>query len=387
MNHEAKINEILGRGVVNIIPNQSKLVKLLMAEKRLNIYLGIDPTATRLHIGHAVPLRKLQAFAELGHNIAFLIGDFTALIGDTSDKDKERPMLTYDQIKDNFATYKKQAEKILDYDKIKVVFNSEWLNKLNFPEIVKLCQHFSVGDFVGRTLIKNRLEGGKRVALHEMLYPVMQGYDSYHLNTDIQIGAADQTFNMQAGRTLQKDMRKKESFVLVTDYLEGTDGKKMSKTEGNAIWLEDDPVSMYGKVMSLNDELIEQYFILATNLELDEVKKTVSMSSINPMKAKKKLAHTIVSQLHSSNKADEAQEYFIKTFQDKSPEYDNEVKFVDTLLELVATNVGSKTQAKRLIADSAVKVNENVVNNPTYGLEGGEKVKIGKKTFVKVGYK
>lgn len=213
-----KIEELLERGVANIIPGREALEKALRSEKKLNVYLGIDPTATRIHLGHAVPLRQLQAFAELGHNVTFLIGDFTALIGDTSDKDSERPVLTAEQIEENFQTYKSQAEKILDFSKVHVRHNSEWLKKLNFEEIVKLCQQFSVGDFISRELIRKRLDSGKRVALHEVLYPVMQGYDSYFMDTDIQLGGTDQTFNMQAGRTLQKNLREKESFVMANVF-------------------------------------------------------------------------------------------------------------------------------------------------------------------------
>ncbi|KKT67855.1 MAG: Tyrosine-tRNA ligase [Candidatus Curtissbacteria bacterium GW2011_GWC1_44_33] len=215
------IEELLTRGVVNIIPNKDKLKKLLLSGKKLNVYLGIDPTATKIHIGNAVPLRKLQAFVELGHNVTFLIGDFTALIGDTSDKESERPTLTSEQIQENFKTYQEQASKILDFTKVKARFNSEWLKKLDFKEVIKLCQRFSFGDFASRELIKKRLQAGKWVGLHEALYPAMQGYDSYFMDTDVQIGGADQTFNMQAGRVLQKQLRNKESFVLVTGYLGG----------------------------------------------------------------------------------------------------------------------------------------------------------------------
>ena len=200
------IETTLTRGVTNIIPEEKGLAKLLSSDKKLNVYLGIDPTATKIHIGHAVALRKLQEFVELGHNVTFLIGDFTALIGDTSDKNSERPILTSKEIEENFKSYKKQAKKILDFSKVTLRHNSEWLKKLTFTNIVELAQNFSVGDFVGRELIRKRLDEGTRVRLDEMLYPVMQGYDSYLLDTDIQIGGADQTFNMQAGRTQQKNL-------------------------------------------------------------------------------------------------------------------------------------------------------------------------------------
>src|SRR3989344_7004202 len=268
-----KIDEVLTRSVTNIIPSKKELEKLLRSGKKLNIYLGIDPTATKIHIGNSVPLRKLQSFVELGHTITFLIGDFTALIGDTSDKESERPILPYEKIKENFKTYKKQASKLVDFSKVKVEYNGTWLKKLTFTEVVKLCQIFSLNNFISRELIKKRLDEGKSIRLDEVLYPVMQGYDSYRMDTDIQIGGADQTFNMQAGRIVQKKLKDKESFVLVTGYLEGTDGRKMSKSWGNAIWLEDEPNEMFGKVMSIKDDLILNYFILATNTSPEEITK------------------------------------------------------------------------------------------------------------------
>ena len=378
------VNDLVTRGVVNTIPSKSALAKVLQGKKKLNVYLGIDPTATKIHVGHAVPLRKLQTFVELGHNVTFLIGDFTALIGDTSDKDTERPVLTYDEIQENFKTYKKQAEKILDFSKVKVVHNSEWLKKLTFTDVVKLCQEFSVGEFVGRTLIRKRLDEGKRVGLHETLYPVMQGYDSYHLKTDIQIGGADQTFNMQAGRNLIKSKEKRESFVLVTDYLEGTDGRKMSKSWGNAIWLDNSPNDMFGKVMSVHDNLIEQYFTLATSLSLNEVKEKVAIAKTDPLAAKIELAKQLVTELHSAEDAEKAHKHFEKTFQEKDPEYKTKTAFKETLLDIVSDHVNSNSQAKRLIMDGAVKINENTIKNPKEKMKGGEKVKIGKKTFVTV---
>lgn len=398
-------DELLSRGVENIIPGNKPLKELLesnlpaQAGNKLNIYLGIDPTATRIHIGHAVPLRKLQAFAELGHNVYFLIGDFTALIGDTSDKDAERPILTTVEIKKNFETYKKQAEKILDFSKVKVVHNSDWLKKLTFTDIIKLCQNFSAGDFVGRELIKKRLTDGKKVGLHELLYPVMQGYDSYHLDTDIQIGGTDQTFNMQAGRTLLWDLKKKESYVLAMGFLEGTDGRKMSKSWGNAIWLDDEPRDMYGKVMSLRDELIGEYFMLATSLPLEQVKKIElelkkslsAQAGINPMGLKKKLAYQIVSELHSTKDAIEAQSYFEGTFQRGELIDIPEIKlpFAKILLVDLLTQTKlatSKSVAKRLLSSKAVEIDDKEVTDPktSINLTKGIIIKVGKKKSAKI---
>lgn len=386
-----KIEELLTRGVANIISNKEDLAKALRSDKKLNIYLGIDPTSTKIHLGHAVALRKLQAFANLGHHVTFLIGDFTALIGDTSDKDTERPVLTSEQIHENFQTYKKQAEKIVDFSQVKVVHNSDWLKKLSFEDIIKLCQHFSVGDFVGRELIRKRLSENKRVGLHEFLYPVMQGYDSYHLDTDIQIGGTDQTFNMQAGRHLQKDLRKKESFVMTNVILEGTDGRKMSKSWGNGIWLDDNATDMYAKVMAIKDELIVQYYTLATNSSLEqitEVKKALKHGG-HPMKIKKELAHVIVTELHNKHDAEKAAENFENTVQkDELPKDIPTMKISGaTVVEaLIETNLAtSKSEAKRLIDQGGVEVNGVKVTDIAAELSETEAlIQVGKRKFVNI---
>lgn len=391
-----KIEDVLYRGVANIIPGKEELKKALSSDKKLNIYLGIDPTATRIHLGHAVVLRKLQAFSDLGHNVTFLIGDFTSLIGDTSDKDTERPVLTSREIEDNFKTYKDQAEKIIDFSKVQIKYNSEWLKKLTFADIISIAQHFSVGDFVGRELIRRRLDENKRVGLHEFLYPVMQGYDSYFMDTDIQIGGTDQTFNMQAGRTLQKDLRQKESFVMTTVLLEGTDGRKMSKSWGNAIWLADTPEDMYAKVMAITDDLIPQYFLLATNSTLekvDEIKKELA-SGTHPMEIKKELAQLIVTELHSEALARQASNYFKKTVQEKeAPEEIEEVKLSaddeeylseDLLIELNLAN--SKSDAKRLAQQGGVVLNDEKILDfkQLKKIKDGMILRVGKRKIVKL---
>ncbi|MFH1833216.1 MAG: tyrosine--tRNA ligase [Candidatus Levyibacteriota bacterium] len=387
-----KIEELLTRGIANIIPSKKELEKLLRSKKTLNVYLGIDPTMTEIHLGHAVPLRKLQMLADLGANVTFLIGDFTALIGDTSDKDSERPVLTSEQIEKNFKDYKKQAEKILDFSKVKIKFNSEWLKELSFTEIVKFCQHFSVGDFVSRELIKKRLNEGKRVGLHELLYPVMQGYDSYFLDSDIQIGGTDQTFNMQAGRTLQKDLRDKESFIIATQFLMGTDGRKMSKTWGNAIWLDDKPSDMYAKIMAIRDDLIIEYFTLATNIPLSQIENLKEEVKSNPLKAKKKLANEIVKELHGQNETDIAAQNFEKTVQKKeTPSEMTIFSLSKTFVSgasisdvLVRTELSlSKSEAKRLIEQRGVSVDNQVISNPNTPFKG-EFIKVGKRKFVKI---
>ncbi len=390
-----KISEILTRGVANVIPNKEALEKVLRTDKKLNVYLGIDPTATKIHLGHAVSLRKLQKFADLGHHVTFLIGDFTALIGDTSDKDTERPMLTAEEIKENFQTYKEQAQKVLDFSKIEVRFNSEWLSKLTFTEIVKLTQSFSFGDFASRELIRKRLMEGKKVGLYEGLYPVMQGYDSYHLDTDVQIGGTDQTFNMQAGRTLQKDLRNKESFVITTEFLTGTDGRKMSKSWGNAIWLNDDSSNMYGKIMSIKDDLIVEYFTLATAIPMEEVEKVKQEleSGTNPIELKKRLAYEIVRELNSQDEAAEAQRSFEQTVQkgelpENIPTFEMDKNDSIEISEfLVKAGLStSKSEAKRLVEQGGVQFNSETITNPGHVIipEDSAVVKAGKRNYVRI---
>ncbi|KKT36329.1 MAG: Tyrosine-tRNA ligase [Candidatus Gottesmanbacteria bacterium GW2011_GWB1_44_11c] len=388
------VEELLTRGIENIIPNKEKLRELLAGGKKLNIYLGIDPTATTIHLGHAVPLRKLQKFAELGHHVTFLIGDFTALIGDTSDKDSERPQLTSKQIEQNFQTYKSQAEKLLDFSKITVRHNSEWLSKLSYAKIIEIMQHFSAGDFFNRELIRKRLSESKHVGLHEIMYPVMQGYDSYFMDTDIQLGGTDQTFNMQAGRILQKDLRNKESFIIANGFLTGTDGRKMSKTWNNAIWLTDKPNDMFGKIMSIQDTLLEEYFLLATNVpigKIEEVKKRLSDGE-NPMVLKKELARTIVKELHGEEQANEAQQSFEATFQkQKEPSKDMVTIFhtdkdtVDIVSVLVESGLcKSHSEARRLIVQKGIDEESICMDNTIVKVENDRIYKIGKKRFLKI---
>ena len=388
------IEELLTRGVENIIPGKEKLREVLAMGKKLNIYLGIDPTATNIHIGHAVPLRKLNAFALAGHNVTFLIGDFTALIGDTSDKDTERPVLTNEQIEANFQTYKKQAEKVLDFSKVKVRFNSEWLKDLKFADIVKLTQHFSAGDFVSRELIKNRLNAGKKVGLHELLYPVMQGYDSYFMDTDIQLGGTDQTFNMQAGRVLQKDLRNKESFIIANGFLEGTDGRKMSKSWGNAIWLTDEPNDMFGKVMSLRDELIINYLTLATSTTLGEIETLHARLTAgeNPMVIKKILARQVVTELHSAAAANQAQTQFEELHQQKNTA-NVDLPIISlfsgaTILDALTGDPfnQSTTEMKRSINAGSVDINDQTITREMTKtlLKNNDIIKFGTKKIAKV---
>lgn len=394
------IDSFLTRGVENIIPGRPELEKLLYSGKKLNVYLGIDPTATRIHLGHAFPLRKLQLLADLGHKVTFLIGDFTAKVGDTSDKEAERPILKDEQIEENFQTYKRQAEKFLDFSKIELHHNSEWLSKLNFGEVLKLAQNFSLNDFISRELIKKRLTEGKRVSLPEVLYPIMQGFDSLILETDIQLGGTDQTFNMQAGRTLLKNLKGKESFVVANGFLPGTDGRKMSKSWGNAIWIEDTPEEIYGKIMSIADEVILTYFLMGTNAEqevIDEAKSRLEKGE-NPMNLKKELAKIIVKELHGEEAVTLAEEHFRKTVVEKVAGEDTPVIKVDFAVPLLGPEaslaayamanglVTSNTEFKTLLKEGAIYLNEKRLDGEAeLELNQGENVvRIGKRKYLKL---
>lgn len=391
-----KIEELLTRGVANIIPGKEKLKSALESGQKLNVYLGIDPTMTKIHIGHAVPLRKLQQFADLGHNVTFLIGDFTTLVGDTSDKESERPILTAEEIEQNFQSYKQQAEKFLDFSKVKVVHNSDWLKKLTFAEIIKITQEFSVNDFISRELIHKRLNEGKHVRLDEVLYPIMQGYDSYTMDTDVQLGGTDQTFNMQAGRTLQKNLRNKESFVITNVFLPGTDGRKMSKSWGNAIWIEDTKEDMFAKTMAIDDSLIAEYFMLATNLpvtELKEITDKLTDNKMHPMDAKKLLAKLIITELYSAQDAEKAKEHFEKTVQQKelpSEIVEALINNQDNLkaedLVLQTKLVISRSEAKRLIEQGGVELDGKKISDPnsTVAIKNGMIMKIGKRRITRL---
>jgi len=390
------IESFLTRGVENIIPNKGEILKMLNSGRVLNVYLGIDPTATKIHLGHAFPLRKLQILAELGHHVTFLIGDGTALVGDTSDKDSERPMLSREQIEENFRNYKRQAKIFLDFSKVEIHYNSEWLHKLDFVGILKLARHFSLNDFISRELIKKRLSEGRSVSLPEVLYPIMQGYDSMAMDTDIQIGGTDQTFNMQAGRTLMKDLNGKESCIVANGFLPGTDGRKMSKTWGNAIWLEDSPEEIFGKVMSIKDEVIMTYFLMGTNVDqnvIDDAKKRLEGGE-NPMNIKRELARVIVKELSGKGEVDAAEEFFQKTVVEKkvdenAPEvkWDKDIVTVEDLIKMMVEIglVASNGEAKRLIEQGGVYLNEVRVEKKTASLpvDNGV-VRIGKRKYLKI---
>src|SRR3989344_5225557 len=306
--NQQKIDEILTRGVYEVI-DKGNLEKKLKSGKPLRIKLGIDPTSTDIHIGRAIPLLKLRDFQKLGHKIVLIIGDFTGVIGDTSDKDGERPMLDEKVIKQNMKTYSRQAEKIIDIKKCEVRYNSQWLRKLDYHEIGRQADNFSLNEFISRENIKKRLDLGKRISLRELMYPLMQGYDSVAVKANVEIGGTDQRFNLLAGRELQRYYKQEPQDIITNPLIEGLDGRKMSSSWQNTINLFDSPGEMFGKVMSLRDEFIIKYFILVTRVGVDKIKQYEAdlAGGKNPRDYKVKLAKEIVKMYHGEKEAEKAE--------------------------------------------------------------------------------
>ncbi len=392
---EKLVDQVLDRGVVEILPSKKEFKKLLLSGKKIRLYLGVDPTGFELHLGHSLALRKLQQFADLGHEVILLLGTFTGMIGDPTGKDQTRTPLTFEQIQKNMADYQHQASTILDFSRVKIKYNHTWLAKLTFEEIIKLAGNFTVQQMIERDMFQRRLKENKPIHLHEFFYPLMQGYDSVAMDVDLEIGGTDQTFNMLAGRTLMKKIRNKDKFVLTIPLLLGLDGRKMSKTYNNYISLTDNPQDVYGKTMRLQDELIIDWFKLLTDLpmeEIDEMEKKIKKGQLNPMEAKKRLAFILTSWLHNEKEAREAQLYFEDVYQKKQlPQTIKEVTFKKgkypllALLKQLPTSLSSR-KLKQLILQGGVKLNQKVVNNPTKTIElkKGEKitVQIGKHLFL-----
>jgi tyrosyl-tRNA synthetase len=393
--YEPTIEDVLTRGVEQVIVRQTVEEKMKNGDT-LKIYLGFDPTSSRIHLGNAVPLRKLRDLMLLGHDVIFLVGNFTALIGDTSDKESMRKAMTLEEIEENLTTYKDQASKILDFSKVKMMYNGDWLSKLDFEAVVKLAQQFTVQQMIERDMYQKRLEGGKPIGLHEFLYPLMQGYDSVHMNVDMEIGGNDQTFNMLAGRTLQRTYNQKEKHVLTTSLLEGTDGRKMSKAYGNGIDLTDDPKDMFGKIMSMSDELIIKYFTLCTDIpmrEIGEYEKAMEGGE-NPRNFKVLLAKEIVSMYHNDKVADAAATDFDEVFSKGGRPAKIELrkiemgKFKLTALLEELDMVESRGDGKRMIEQGGVRINDEKVEDKDgiVDLQVGERllVQVGKRKWMEV---
>lgn len=389
---ELKIKEILERGVEDMFVKES-LEADLRSGKVLRVKLGFDPTSPHVHIGRAIVLRKLKAFQELGHQVVFIVGDFTALIGDASDKLEKRPMLTEEQVKKNLQTYKDQIGKIIDLSKAEFHHNAEWLSKLTFKEVAELAETFTVQQMTARRNFKERIENGSDISLREFLYPLMQGYDSVMVKADVELGGFDQLFNLKAGRIIQKHFGMKEQNCMVTQMLEGTDGRKMSSSWGNVIALTDSAQDMYGKLMSVHDDLIVKYLLLTTELSREEVAELGQKMAEgeNPRNIKMRLAREVVSLYHSTQAAEDAEKNFIDAFQKGGIPADVQEASAskDELLKDVLLRekvVASSTEWRRLVGEGAVKKGEQLetVTDAFEVVADNQVYKIGKKRFLKV---
>ena len=372
--------EILKRGVEEIIP-ENGLEKKLTKNKPLIIKAGFDPTAPDLHLGHTVLINKLKQFQDLGHKVVFLIGDFTGMIGDPSGVSETRPILTVEQLKKNSKTYQEQIFKILDKKKTKIEFNSSWFKKMTSSELINLSSKMTVARMLERDDFSKRYKGNKPISIHEFIYPLVQGYDSFELKADVELGGTDQKFNLLVGRDIQKSFGMEEQIIMTLPILEGTDGvKKMSKSLKNYIGLQENPNDMFGKIMSISDELMWRYFDLLsfkTSAEIKEIKKKIAQG-LNPMEAKKMLSVEIVTRFHGKEKAILAEKEFTNRFSRGNDP--TEIKLMKlsmksssiSIIDLLSSEelgdkrlCKSKSEARRMISQGAVKIDGNKVTDET----------------------
>ncbi len=390
--------DIISKNVVEILPESSlekKIKKSIDNNIPLNIKLGCDPSRPDLHIGHSVVLNKLKDFQDLGHNIILVIGDFTAMIGDPTGRNKTRPQISLKDTHDNAQTYIKQVSKILNIEKTRVVYNSKWLNEISFTKIIELCSKFTVAQFLEREDFSNRYKGGKPISLHEFMYPLAQAYDSVYLRADIEIGGTDQKFNLLLGRQLQKEYNMSQQVTLTMPLLEGTDGvDKMSKSYNNYIAFNDSPNDMYGKILSIPDNLLLKYYLLVANIstqEIEDYKLLLKMDKISYRDLKRKLARDIIKIYYNEKFASQAEINFDKIFikkdvPDDIPFY--KMSMSEKIVDVIHNSnlVNSKSEIKRLIKQGAVKINEETVSDIQLTIDSTKEVvvKIGKRKFLKI---
>ena len=392
---------LLLKGMEEVISEGELRAKLEKSERTgepLIVKLGLDPTAPDIHLGHSVVLRKAKQFQDLGHQIIIIIGDFTGMIGDPTGKSKTRKQLTREDVLINAETYRKQIFKILDPDFTEVRFNSEWLECMSFKEVIELMAKQTVSRILERDDFKNRFKNNQSIGVHEFMYPLMQGMDSVVINADVELGGTDQTFNILMGRTLQKEYNKEKQVAMFVPILEGTDGKeKMSKSLGNYIGVNEKPKEIFGKVMSIPDELIVRYFELVTDVHPDEIdimKKEMEEGTVNPRDLKLNLGEIVVSLYHGSDAGKRAREEFISIFSNKGlPKDIEEVecpegdcvcnKLLKIIIEMKFAN--TNREARRLISQGSVKINgEKFVEDECFELKAGDVIQVGKKRFVKI---
>jgi len=392
------IDEVLNRGVENIYPNREFLEKTLTSGKRLRIYCGFDPSAPSLHIGNAIQLNKMAQFQNLGHEIIFLVGDFTGMIGDPTDKTATRKKLTREEVLANAKNYKKQASAYLKFtgeNPAKIMRNSKWLDKLNFRDLIEVSSHFTVQQMLVRDMFQERIKQEKPIHLHEFLYPLAQGYDSVVMDVDMEIGGNDQTFNMLCGRDLMKSLKGKEKIVLTTKLLVDPTGKKMGKSEGNIVNLDENPNDMYGQIMSWPDGVMAGAFELCTTLpaeETDKIKEALKNPVTNPRDLKMRLAFEITAINHNKKKAKEAQKHFVNTVQKKEVAVEDikEIGAIrdERLIGILANNgiATSMSDARRLIEQGGIKINgeiEKDINRIISPTEEGVLIQ-GRRKYLKI---
>ncbi len=386
-------------GVADLIREEELLKKIersIKENKPLTIKLGLDPTAPDIHLGHTVPLRKLKLFQDFGHQVVIIIGGFTARIGDPSGKSVTRPPLTKEQVAENAATYKEQIFKILDKDKTIIRDNSEWLEEMNFADVLRLASRYTVARMMERDDFNKRFKEGRAIGIHEFMYPLMQGYDSVAIKADVEFGGTDQTFNVLMGRTLQAEEGQEPQVVITMPLLEGLDGvQKMSKSLGNYIGISEAPKEMYGKSMSIPDELMMRYFMLVTDMTIEEqeaLKAKLESGEAHPRDVKMQLARTIVRLYHGEEAALEAEEEFKRVFQQHAlpidiPEYEMATPEGPVFVPQFCTDAGltaSNGEARRSIKAGAFKINGEKYTEENITLEDGMIVQVGKRKFVKV---
>lgn len=382
---EKQIDILLSRGVESVYPNLPECKRALLSGKKLTVYIGIDPTGPTLHLGHGLQLLKLKEFIDLGHKGVLLIGDSTSAVGDPSGKISSRQKLDKVKIKENYKNYRSQIKNFLDLKKVKVVYNSKWFSKMSADDFLDLASEFTVGQMMERDMFQERLKKTEPIYLNELLYPLMQGYDSVMLDADVEIGGNDQTFNMLTGRTMQK-RRGKEKFVIALKLLVDPTGKKMGKTEGNMIALDDKPAEIYGKVMSWPDSMIASSFEICTNLESEVINNYLKLP---PKEAKMALARSIIALYKGVKQVEAAEADFISKFQKK--EIPANIKTITVsvgrkLADILLENdlVDSKAEFGRLVSAGGIYVDDKRITNIHYQVVASIIVKIGKKKFVKI---
>ena len=390
--------DLILRGTDEVIPVEElekKIEKSANASTPLKVKFGCDPSRPDLHIGHAVVLRKLRHFQDLGHEAILLIGDFTAMIGDPTGRNKTRPQITLEETRDNAKSYIDQAAIILSEENLKIVYNSEWLDVMNFSDVIKLSSKYTVARMLERDDYTKRYKGGVPISVHEFLYPLAQGYDSVYLHSDVELGGTDQKFNLLVGRDLQKEAGQEPQIIITTPILEGTDGvEKMSKSYDNYIGITDAPSEQYGRTLSIPDELIGRYFEYATDIdskELSNIQEDIEGGTSNPRDLKRYLARKIVTLYHNVEYAMQAEKDFDALFitkdePDNMPEY--KIESQEKLVSIIVKNkmAGSNGEARRLISQGGVKINNEKVDDIHTMINAGEELvlKVGKRKFLRI---